>query len=241
MKHKNDSVFWQELRRDLNTFKSLSGKKKAGFIWDYYKWTIVAVLFSIVTIGAFAHMFWEGQKPCRLRVCVVLNTEDSCRSWFDYFTEELISDGKPGAVDINLDQPFDYDNRYYYVQEMEVMTTISSMRMDVAVCGPDMYSYLLALNACLSLDQGLSKELFSLLESDGRLVYDTANLTIGKNGAVNPEEGIDGFYAVDLAGTAFANSYNQTNEDEEPLYALIIANTKHLADCETLLRALIQP
>ena len=138
MKSKEPSVFLQEVRRDLDTFKRLSGKKKIGFIWDYYKWYILALVFAIVTICTFAHMIWEGQKPCRLRVCVVLNTEDNCRLWFDQFIEELTSDGKPGAVDVNLDQPFDYDNQYYYVQEIEVMTTVSSLRKDVAVCGPDM-------------------------------------------------------------------------------------------------------
>ena len=189
MKSKEPSVFLQEVRRDLDTFKRLSGKKKIGFIWDYYKWYILALVFAIVTICTFAHMIWEGQKPCRLRVCVVLNTEDNCRLWFDQFIEELTSDGKPGAVDVNLDQPFDYDNQYYYVQEIEVMTTVSSLRMDVAVCGPDMYSYLLALNACMPLERGISKELFSTLEKEGRLVYDTANLTVDENGHVNPEIG----------------------------------------------------
>ena len=239
MKSKEPSVFLQEVRLDLDTFKRLSGKKKIGFIWDYYKWYILALVFAIVTICTFAHMIWEGQKPCRLRVCVVLNTEDNCRLWFDQFIEELTSDGKPGAVDVNLDQPFDYDNQYYYVQEIEVMTTVSSLRMDVAVCGPDMYSYLLALNACMPLERGISKELFSTLEKEGRLVYDTANLTVDENGHVNPADGIDGYYAVNLKGTEFEEKYNQ-NEEKEDLYAVIIANTEHLKDCETLVRELVE-
>lgn len=239
MKNKEPSVFLQEVRRDLDTFKRLSGKKKIGFIWDYYKWYILAFLFAVVTVCTFAHMLWEGQKPCRLRVCVVLNTEDNCKTWFDRFTEELTSDGKPGAVDVNLDQPFDYDNQYYYVQEMEVMTTISSLRMDVAVCGPDLYSYLLALNACMPLEKGISKELFSMLEDEGRLVYDTANLTADKDGYVDPADGIGGYYAVNLEGTEFENAYNQ-NENKEPLYGVIIANTEHLEDCETLLKKLTE-
>ncbi len=169
----------------------------------------------------------------------MLNTEDDCSPWFGRFTEELTSDGKPGAVDVNLDQPFDYDNMYYYVQEAEVMTTISSGRMDLAVCGSDMLEYLLALNACLPLDSGLSKELADALKAQGRLVYATANLTEDKHGQVNPEDGIDGYYAIDLEGTDFFLEYNET-EEKEPLYAIVIRNTKHLSDCESLIRELVK-
>lgn len=239
---KQPSIFRQELKRDWNTFKSLHGKKKLQFYWDYFKWHTVAFLFIIVTVCTFANMLWEGARPCRLRVCVVLNTDDNCSSWFREFTRELQSDGRKGDVDVNLDQPFDYDNMYYYVQEIEIMTTVSSARMDIAICGPDLYSYLLALNACLPLDASLSPDLRAALTESGRLVYDTANLTIDKSGNVNPTDGIDGYYAIDLSDTIFDSKYNQPEEkdDAEPLYAVIIANTEHLDDCEALIRALIR-
>lgn len=239
-REKRKSAFMQELHRDMNTLKELPWKKKIEFFWDYYKWPAITGIFILITLCTFAHMFYEGQKPCRLRVCVVLNTDENCSSWFQPFTENLLSDGKPGAVDINLDQPFDYDNKYYYVQEIEVMTTISSGRMDMAICGPDMYSYLLALNACLPLDTGLSRKLAASLLAEGKLVYDTANLTQDKNGNVNPADGIDGYYAVNLSGTEFHDLYNRTQDSTEPLYAVIISNTEHLADCESLLMALLQ-
>lgn len=236
-KKKRSSILWMELKQDFHTFRGLSGKGKAEFVWDYYKWKILALVCAVFVLCLFGHILWEGQKPCRLRVCVVLNTEDDCSKWFRSFTEELTSDGNPGAVDINLDQPFDYDNMYYYVQEAEVMTTISSGRMDLAICGSDLYQYLLALNACLPLDTGLSKDLADALKGQGRLVFGTANLTEDKYGQVNPDDGIDGYYAIDLAGTDFFQEYNQTKE-EEPLYAIVIRNTKHLADCETLIQKL---
>lgn len=240
-KNKENSPFVKDMQRNWNTFKSLNGKKRLEFIWDYYKWRIIVITFSIIVICTFVHMLYEGQKPCRLQACVVLNTEDNCSRWFDKFTEELVSDGKPGKVDINLDQPFDYDNKYYYVQELEVMTTVSSMRMDIAICGKDMYSYLLALNACMPLDKSLPDDLVDFLSDNNKLIYDTANLKIDKNGNVNPEDGIDGYYAVDLSETEFDNLYNQTEDTKEPLYAVIISNTQHLEDCIKLLRALLMP
>ena len=170
-----------------------------------------------------------------------MNTEDDCSSWFEKFTQDLKSDGKSGDVDINQDQPFDYDNRYSYLHEIEVMTTISSQRMDVAVCNADMYRYLLALNACLPLDTALSDDLVSYLTAQGMLRYDTANLTEDENGTVDLKDGIDGYFAVDLSSTEFYETYNQTEESGAPLYVVIISNTEHFEDCEKLLRALVMP
>ena len=238
---KNTSSLRAELRQDLDTLKRLDTRGKLQFLWDYYRWRILVCVCVVVIVGMFSHMLWEGQRPCRLRVCVVLNTEDDCSVWFRKFAQELESDGKEGDVDVNQDQPFDYDNRYYYLYEVEVMTTISSKRMDVAICGADMYRYLLALNACLPLDTALSEDLVSYLSTHEMLCYDTANLTEDENGNVDFADGIDGYFAVNLSGTEFEKTYNQTKEKKEPLYAVIIANTQHLADSVALIQALVMP
>ena len=240
---KKPSIFMQEVKRDINTFRRLKGKERRQFVWDYYRYKIIVALFSLFVILVFANIIWQGQKPRRLQVCVVLNTSDYCDSWFDHFTKELKADGKPGAVDVNQDQPFDYSNRYYYVQEIEVMTTISSRRMDVAVCGPDMYSYLLALNACMPLDQVLSEDVVSNLKEDGTLVESVANIRQNEDGSPDESEAVKGHFAVDLSDTQFGKSYNdkqelQEGEEKAPLYAVIISNTDHLDDSVKLVEAL---
>lgn len=235
--HKHPS-FWQDLVRDWNTLKNLSQKQRVLFVWDYYRWRILAAVCIVIAVTSLVSILWEGQKPCRLRVCVVLNTDADCEDWFASFARELQSDGKPGAVDVNLDQPFDSDNPYYYVQEMEIMAAISSGRMDAAVCNEDLYQYLLALNACLPLDQGLPEDVYTALLDSGKLVYSTASLTGDENGSVDPDKGIDGYYAMDLSDTGFAQLYNQADSGSDPLYAVIISNTEHLEECGLLFKSL---
>lgn len=238
-REQKDYGFLHDVKRDWATIRTLRGKSLVRYIWDYYKVPIFVALFSIFAVCTFARIVWEGQRPCRLRVCVVLNTDDYCQDWFDRFTDQLTADGRPGDVDVNFDQPFDYDNMYYYVMEMEVMTTVSSQRMDVAVCGEDMYSYLLAINACLPLDQALPEKFLTSVSD--RMVYSTANLQYNEQNQVDPDTGIDGYYALDLEGTEFETAYNQPgtfDEDPGPLYAVILSNTEHLDDSLALLEAL---
>ena len=239
MREKKDYGFLFDLKRDWNTLRSLRGKALLRYIWDYYRVPIFVTLFALFAAITMGRIIWEGQRPYRLHVCVVLNTDDYCQNWFRDFETELKKDGRAGDLELNQDQPFDYDNMYYYVMEIEVMTTVSSQRMDVAVCGEDMYSYLLAINACLPLDQALPGDF--LEKNSDRLVYSTANLQYDRNGQIDYEAGIDGCFALDLEGTAFETEYNrpdQWGEDPGPLYAVIISNTQHLDDSITLLRAL---
>ncbi len=242
-KEKKESVFRKEVKRDIGTFRRLKGKDRWRFVWDYYRYKIIVALFSLMVILTFAHLLWEGQKPCRLRVCVVLNNDLYCDDWFDPFIDSLKKDGKPGKVDVNQDQPFDYDNSYYYVQEIEVMTTVSSRRMDVAVCGPDMYSYLLAINACMPLDTVLPDKLTASLMKEGKLVKSTANLKQNEDGSTDESQGIEGYFSIDLTDTEFGRTYNEDQkldegEEKAPLYAVIISNTDHLEDSITLAGAL---
>ena len=238
-KEEKDYGFRYDVKRDMKTLFSLRGKSLVRYIWDYYKVPIFVVLFVLFAAWNIGHIIWEGQQPCRLKACVVLNTDDYAQPWFNEFTDRLTADGAPGKVDINFDQPFDYDNMYYYLMEVEVMTTVSARGMDVAVCGEDMYRYLLALNACMPLDEILPEELHD------RLVYDTANLKIDSDNQVHEEDGIDGYFAMDLEGTAFELEYNRPqgllkDEDPGPLYAIIISNTPHLEDSLALVTALAE-
>ena len=91
------------------------------------------------------------------------------------------------------------------------------------------------------MDTALSEDLVSYLSTHEMLCYDTANLREDENGKVNLADEIDGYFAINLSGTEFERTYNQTEENEKPLYAVIIANTEHLEDSKTLIQALVTP
>jgi hypothetical protein len=231
----------KQASEELEKIKNLHGFRKIEYIFDYYKWYFVGAIVAVVVIAAFAHMIWDGNRPYRLRVCAVLNTDDSCQDWFDSFEEKLTADGKSGAFKAILGLNFNESDQYSYVEEAEVMAYVDSKRFDVAVCNEDLYRFLLAESACLTLDTALPADMADELMASGKLLYDSANLQEDIEGNVDPDDGVPGYYAIDLSGTAFYESYNTPSSgDPEPLYAVIIANTEHLDDSVTLLRELLK-
>jgi hypothetical protein len=237
-KKKEKSMYQAEMERDIQTFHRLHGKEKLQFIYDYYKWYILAAIVILFAIVTFAHNFWEAQKPYRLRTCVVLNTDADCSSWFDSFEKTLKSDGKSGDFELTIDQHFDNNNNYVHVRETTVQSTISAGRMDVAVCGPDMYHYLLMTGACMPLDQAFSEEDLNSLKTEDMLVYATANVIENDDGTTDDSNAEEGYYAVDISNTAFGKTYNNREETDLALYAVIISNTTHLDDSVTQVKAL---
>jgi len=157
----------------------------------------------------------------------MLDTGESCEEWFDRFAEELKQDGKPGDVDLSEDRLFKYDDPYSSVMAAEIMATISSQRMDVAICGEDLYTYLLSLNACMDMDDVWSED------EKGNMVFVTSEA-----GATETEEGVTGEFALDLTGSAFAEKYNG-GKDGGPLYGVVISGTEHLEDACTFLESIL--
>ncbi|MDO4942980.1 MAG: hypothetical protein Q4E73_09135 [Lachnospiraceae bacterium] len=237
-KKKEKSFFQKEIERDIGTFQRLHGKKKLQFIYDYYKWYILAAVVIIIIIATFTNLIYQGQKDYRLRACVVLNTERYCTSWFHNFEKTLQKDGDKTPIEVNQDQPFDYDDMYYYVEEIEVQTTVSSKKMDVAICGPDMYSYLLAMNVCTPLDEVLPEDDLKNLKEKDMLIYDTANLRQHEDGSTDDSNAVKGYFSLDISNTEFGKEYNNKKDTKDPLYAVMISNTEHKADSIKLLQEL---
>ncbi len=243
-KPKNDKVpsfFWLEVKRDINTFKRLKGFDKFKFVMDYFKWYILAGIFIIITIATFGKLLYQGHKPVRLDVCCVLNTEETDASpWFEHFEKELLKDGitDQGGVRVDYDQPFDYDNSYYYIMELEVQTKVASRRIDVAICNADMYKYLLAINAGFDLTDILPEKDVKALKKSGQLIYDTAGIRINEDGSLDKTDAFDGYFAIDLSNTEFGQKYNTKDGNKEKLYAMVIRNAKHFDDSLKLVEAL---
>jgi len=76
-------------------FSDMSGKKKAEYIWDYYKWWFIGGIIAIIAIVTFVRDYRENSKPYYL--CVeMLNT------YFGYDKSYTLYDDFVNAAGIDL-------------------------------------------------------------------------------------------------------------------------------------------
>ncbi|MCR5591664.1 MAG: hypothetical protein K6F73_09040 [Lachnospiraceae bacterium] len=93
-------------------FKDLSGKKKAGFIWDYYKWWILGGIAAIILLVTFIRDYRENSKPVYLYV-EMLNTYlgyDRSASVYDDFVKEAGIDLSQEKLEIGTDTTLSTEN-----------------------------------------------------------------------------------------------------------------------------------
>lgn len=76
-------------------FSDLSGKKKAEYIWDYYKWWFIGGLLAIAVLVTFIRDYRENSKPTYLYV-EMLNT------YFGYDKTNTLYDDYAKAAGIDL-------------------------------------------------------------------------------------------------------------------------------------------
>jgi hypothetical protein len=94
---------------------------------------------------------------------------------------------------------------------------------------------------CLPLDEYLPDDELETLSENGNLVYSTANLQKDSSGDVDLSQGIDGYFAVNLEGTEFDDTFNSPIDSEkEPLYLIIISTSDHLDDSMALLEYMLR-
>ncbi|MCR5302457.1 MAG: hypothetical protein K6E49_08470 [Lachnospiraceae bacterium] len=71
-------------------FSDMTGKEKAGYIWDYYKFWIIGGIIAIIAVSVFIRDWRENSKPVYLYV-EMLNTyfaSDPSNTVYDDFVRE---------------------------------------------------------------------------------------------------------------------------------------------------------
>ena len=76
--------------KEETKFSDLSGKKKAGYIWDYYKWWFIGGIIVLILAFVFIRDYRENSKPVYLYV-EMLNSylgADGTNTVYDDFVNE---------------------------------------------------------------------------------------------------------------------------------------------------------
>ena len=129
-----------EIKQESVKLKDMPPKKKAEYIWEYYKIPIIGVIAVIVFIVTFTHDYRKNKRPYFLDAIVI--NSDIAYSAENYLQEDLIkyADVDTDAYNIAVDTSILIDEEKFDQMTMansqKVMALFAAGELDV-VMGPD--------------------------------------------------------------------------------------------------------
>lgn len=152
-------------------FKSMPPKSKIQYIWDYYRWPIIAV----ICVGAFAFSLirhYATYRPPLLNVIMINSSSPfgSDASGFDEFLEAYGYENYDGAISLNASLSF-YDDSASYSDRQVLTTMLAAGGQDLFFGNGELYENYAAQGAFLDLASILPEE--TLEKYDGHILYST--------------------------------------------------------------------
>lgn len=204
----------KEVKEQMTPFKELSFSQKVSYIWEYYKYFMLAAVILIVVIISFVHAFQRNNYTTECSIIVV----DGKMSGYDTHTDAITTgfssylgiDGKKHRVvcDYNyslIQKDFDQEA---YVSQTKIYTLASTGSIDGYIASRDYITYFSTDTEVFLTDL---REILTAEELDklsDKIIYYTK-----KDGTSIP-------IAVDLSGTKIKTETNLTMED--PCYGVVV-------------------
>ncbi len=93
-------------------FSDLDGKRKAEFIWDYYKWLIIGGIIVAILVFTFIRDYRENSKPVYLYVEMINSNfgYDNTNTLYDDFVSEAEIDLSQEQLTIGTEAVLSVDN-----------------------------------------------------------------------------------------------------------------------------------
>lgn len=203
-------------------FSDLTGKKKAEYIWDYYKWWIIGTIVAVILVVNFVKDYRENSKPTYLYV-EMFNSYfgyDGSNTLYDDFVAEAGIDLSTERLDIQTGATLSTGNfdTTMIAYQQRLIAAYAAQTIDVVI-GPrniiegpancDCYADLDAI-----LPQDLKDELVD--REYEFYVYDPA-----KDADKGPSDGADEEYAKPYtAGIYLDNCSYLNNQGEHGAYPI---------------------
>lgn len=210
------------IREELKKMSGMTWGQRLGYIWDYYKPLLAAILGIFVAIYIGVTIYHNLQQIDVIQVYMV----DS--NALDIDTEEIAAEfgafigglkkNEVITIDTSLTENEDDVSQYAMASRVKVMALTSGGGMDMLLLKEEVYEKYLAEGMLQAMDDILSeeqKEKWSdlLMESSGKI------------------------YGVDVQDSPVLQRYNAYNG--EKVYAVLSVNAAHLEMCDDFLEYIL--
>lgn len=181
-----------EINQETKKLKDMPPKKKAEYIWEYYKFHIIGTIAAVILICVFIRDYRENRKPVFLDMAVI-------NSDMAYSEENLISDDYVKYADIDtsvynlsIDTGFVISesgmDQMSLANSEKLMAMFAAGSIDLLLGPDDLINEYGAMSAYMNIEDILTPDMREQLESKGYELYYTTVYEEDANGKLSPAD-----------------------------------------------------
>lgn len=178
--------------------RSMNFQDKLWYIWNYYRFHMVAAVLAIVVAVNVGTVVYHGTFHTALH-CMIINSRDEEGFQAEPLEQDFASWVGMGKKDEIISETTflafgDDASEYIYASMAKISALVAAKDLDVMICDEETLDHYSSMDGYLDLEAVLPEDLLNVVKD--RLYYT-------ENG-----DGTRHAYAVDISGTAFAENSN---------------------------------
>ena len=206
----------EEAENERQKLKNMSWKDRAWYVWEYYKFHLLAVILVIGVLSTIGTMIYRQTFTTRLSVAIINDRSAGASSsaLLESDLREYLGCGKKDLIEINESLMVDFNeestSQYGYATLAKISALAASESLDVVIGDQSAIDHYETISAYQNLEELLSPELYARVKDH---IYQAGD----GEGTLTP-------VALSLEDTAFGE---KTGIVMEPPYLAIIQGSPH--------------
>ena len=203
----------KDIKSELEKIKQMSGKDRIWYIYEYYKFHIVAVILAFTLLWVVGSSLYRQTFTTRLTFAIVNDRSggESSMDRFENSLKEALGFGKKDLIEINsglfINADGSQSSEYSYASMAKIAALAAGGDLDIIIADAKTLEHYESQGAFLDLLERAEKE---------DLFFYTDN-----------EKGQSTAAAISLEPTAFSD---MTGVSIQPPYLAVIASSQHTED-----------
>mgnify|MGYP000043087778 CR=1 FL=1 len=157
----------EEAENERQKLKNMSWKDRAWYVWEYYKFHLLAVILVIGVLSTIGTMIYRQTFTTRLSVAIINDRSAGASSsaLLESDLREYLGCGKKDLIEINEGLMVDFNeestSQYGYATLAKISALAASESLDVVIGDQSAIDHYETISAYQNLEELLSPELYA--------------------------------------------------------------------------------
>lgn len=156
----------EEAENERQKLKNMSWKDRAWYVWEYYKFHLLAVILVIGVLSTIGTMIYRQTFTTRLSVAIINDRSAGASSsaLLESELREYLGCGKKDLIEINESLMVDFNeestSQYGYATLAKISALVASKSLDVVIGDQSAIDHYETVSAYQNLEELLPPELY---------------------------------------------------------------------------------